>query len=87
MNKNLKGTMIASAVASLFLAAPALAGDDMHGKQQGGVKCMGGNACKGQGACGTADHACAGMNSCKGKGWIMTTTAEECTKKGGTVAK
>ena len=34
------------------------------------VKCMGGNACKGKGACATGDHSCAGQNSCKGKGWI-----------------
>src|SRR5262245_663388 len=30
--------------------------------------CQGKNACKGQGACKTADHTCAGMNACKGQG-------------------
>jgi len=28
-------------------------------------------------------HVCKGMNSCKGKGWVMSTSAEVCTKKGG----
>lgn len=84
MHKGLKGALIASAVAGLFVAGPALADD--HGKEGGGVKCMGANACKGQGACAVkGGHDCAGMNSCKGKGWIKVSSADECTKKGGKV--
>ena len=45
---------------------------------------MGGNECKGKGACGSADHSCAGQNSCKGKGWVMTSEAD-CKAKGGKV--
>ena len=45
---------------------------------------VGGNDCKGKGACGGGGHSCAGENSCKGKGWIMTSEAD-CKAKGGTV--
>ena len=47
------------------------------------IKCAGINECKGQGACGGADHDCAGKNECKGKGWVKVSMAE-CTAKGGT---
>ncbi|HYD49048.1 MAG TPA: hypothetical protein VEB21_11900 [Terriglobales bacterium] len=85
MHKGLKGALLASAVAGLFAASPALAGDD-HGKAGGDVKCQGANACKGQSACGVkGGHDCHGQNSCKGKGWITVSSVEECTKKGGKV--
>lgn len=45
-------------------------------------KCVGGNTCKGQSACQTADSSCAGQNSCKGKGWIKT-DKKSCTGQGG----
>jgi hypothetical protein len=40
---------------------------------------MGANACKGKGACKTANNECKGMNACKGKGYL-TMTKEECAK-------
>lgn len=89
VNKSVRGTLIAAAVAGLFVAGKVVA--DEHATGEGGqgtakVKCMGGNACKGKSACGTAEHSCAGQNACKGKGWIMTTEAE-CKTAGGTVSK
>ena len=30
-------------------------------------------------------HACKGQNSCKGKGFLPTSSAKECTDKGGKV--
>ncbi len=45
-------------------------------------KCVGGNSCKGQSACGSSNNACAGQNSCKGKGWIKT-DAKNCAKNKG----
>ena len=36
--------------------------------QMANHECKGKNACKGTGACKSADHACAGMNACKGQG-------------------
>ncbi len=51
------------------------------------VHCMGINSCKGMGSCKTATNACKGMNSCKGKGIMNTTTAKDCTDKGGTVVQ
>ena len=86
MNKQIKGALIAAAVAGLFMSGQALAAEGEGGAQAAKVKCTGGNECKGKGACGTAEHTCAGQNSCKGKGWIMTSEAD-CKAKGGTVAK
>ena len=86
MNKTASGAMLASLVASLVGCAssqPEPAAPS--GATEGSVKCSGVNSCKGSGACSTADHACAGHNACKGQGWIKTTSAEECTSKGGTV--
>jgi uncharacterized membrane protein len=89
MNKRLTGTMVAMAVAGLFMASSAIAEDAPAkgaeaAKKADQVKCLGVNECKGKGACGGAVHECAGKNECKGKGWIKL-TAEECTAKGGTV--
>jgi hypothetical protein len=82
---SLKNAMIASAVASLFAAAGAHAGEGHAGKQEGKtVKCGGINACKGQGSCSGADNSCKATNSCKGMGWTET-SAKECKAKGGKV--
>ncbi len=83
-----KGALVAVAVAGLFAAQVALAGQEAapaNGKEAK-VKCEGVNACKGKGACGGAGHDCAGMNECKGKGWIELSAAD-CTEKGGTIKK
>src|SRR5688572_32963747 len=70
--KNVKGTMIASAVASLFAfgayAADAKAPAKDTKAAAANVKCTGVNECKGKGACAGAGNACAGKNECKGKG-------------------
>ena len=85
MNRQVKGALIATAVAGLFFTGQAMAAE--AGKEEPAkVKCMGGNDCKGKGACGTAEHSCAGENACKGKGWIMTSEAD-CKAKGGKVEK
>ena len=49
------------------------------------MKCVGGNDCKGKGACGSATTSCAGTNECKGKGWILV-TEKECKDKGNCTA-
>ena len=85
VNKQVKGALIAAAVAGLFMTGQAFAAEG-EGGQPAKVKCMGGNACKGKGACGGADHSCAGQNSCKGKGWIMSSEAD-CKAAGGKVTK
>ena len=93
--KNVKGTMIASAVASLFAfgayAADAKADSKAPAKDSkaaaANVKCTGVNECKGKGACGVAGkHECAGENECKGKGWVQL-SKDECKQKGGTEVK
>ncbi len=73
---------IATAAAALFaaVAVPTVNAEDAKS-----VQCYGINGCKGQSKCATAENACAGQNACKGKGWLPAASAEECTKKGGTV--
>ena len=83
MTRHLKGALIATAVAGLFLTSGAFAADEGGKKAEAKVKCEGINSCKGQGACGGAGHDCAGKNACKGKGWVETSSAAECTAKGG----
>lgn len=79
-----RGMFIATAAAGLILGGTAtILADEKAGGET--VHCSGVNACKGQGACGTAEHSCAGLNACKGKGWVEM-SAEECQKKGGKVA-
>jgi hypothetical protein len=77
-----KGTLVAAAVAGLFIsAAPMVASAKAGGK----VHCQGVNACKGKGGCKSADNACKGQNGCKGKGWTDM-SEKDCKAKGGTVA-
>ncbi|MBN9231138.1 MAG: hypothetical protein J0I93_09820 [Legionella sp.] len=82
MNKvKLTGVALAVSAASMFAVAPAFAADDASTAM---VQCKGGNSCKGQSECKTADNACKGQNSCKGKG-VVKMTKEDCDKAGGTV--
>lgn len=78
------GSLIAAAAAALFLAGPIVTAGTA---QAADVKCVGGNACKGQSVCKTASTQCKGQNACKGKGFTMTKDAAECTKAGGKVEK
>ncbi len=78
---------LAASAAALFasaVATPAFAGDTKDSKS---VKCQGINACKGQSKCATATNACAGQNACKGQGWLLSPSADECMKQGGTIIK
>jgi hypothetical protein len=89
MNKGTKGAILASTVAALFFASVAMAQDSGmaqssgSGAQAANVKCVGANSCKGQSSCKSAQNDCKGQNGCKGKGFVMTSTPEECTQKGG----
>ncbi|MGH7818725.1 MAG: BufA2 family periplasmic bufferin-type metallophore [Candidatus Binatia bacterium] len=81
MKTGIKGALLATAVAGLFLASSAPA-EEAPAAKDAKVKCYGVNACKGHGGCGGAGHACAGQNECKGKGFVET-SAEDCKAKGG----
>ncbi|MCL5272655.1 MAG: hypothetical protein M1486_05040 [Gammaproteobacteria bacterium] len=84
MNKlQLTGAVLAVGAASMFALAPAFAEEATSAPM---VQCQGGNACKGQSTCKTADNACKGQNACKGKG-VVEMTKEDCDKAGGTVAQ
>jgi hypothetical protein len=79
----MNGTMLATSVAIMFLAAPVRAADNPSASGASQVKCLGGNSCKGQSACKTEASSCAGKNSCKGKGWVLMSSAKECQAAGG----
>ena len=68
------GAAVATAAALLFssLAVSAARADEAT------VHCNGVNACKGQSACKSAQHACKGMNSCKGQGFTETKSQADC---------
>ncbi len=85
MNRVARGTVIATAVAGLFMAGavPARAADKAGGDA---VHCAGVNSCKGKGECAGAKHDCGGKNACKGQGW-QEMSAADCKAKGGTVEK
>ena len=90
MKKSAKGAVIASAVAALFLAGAAFAQESGSAPSSSGsqaqnanVKCVGGNACKGQSSCKSAQNDCKGQNACKGKGYVMSASENECKQKGG----
>ena len=81
----MKNAVIASAVASMFLAGGAMAKGKANKKTASVVRCAGINECKGHGACAGADNACKSHNECKGKGWVETASAKDCTAKNGKV--
>jgi uncharacterized membrane protein len=78
---------LAASAAALFATAVASPTFASEGKDSTTVKCMGINACKGQGKCKSATNACAGHNACKGMGWLLSPSADECVKQGGKVIK
>jgi hypothetical protein len=83
MNKRLTGTVLAAAVGAMFLSTPVFAQDSSANSTRANVKCIGGNACKGQSACKGASQTCKGQNGCKGRGFVMTSSAEDCTARRG----
>lgn len=75
-----RSKLLVTALSGLMMVGAAHA-------SEGKVHCMGVNACKGKGACKTAENACKGHNSCKGKGVTEVKSEKECTDKKGTVSK
>lgn len=76
------GASLALAAATLFAAGSFVTVSDAEASKK--IACVGVNACKGHGACKTAENACKGKNACKGHGVSMMSKSK-CTKKGGTV--
>jgi hypothetical protein len=90
MNKTrIAGAMLATAVALAFTGSVVSAEDTPGASASTQIKCVGGNACKGQSACKTATSGsdCKGKNSCKGKGYVITADAKSCEAAGGHVGK
>jgi hypothetical protein len=81
--RKIAGTTLAATAAAMILAGSI--GLSATPASAESVKCMGVNACKGQGSCKTASNSCKGKNSCKAQGWVEQSNAEACTAAGGTV--
>ena len=81
-NKKLVGATLAVAAALTFASVPVTSALAVGASTD--VQCFGINACKGQGSCKGANNACKGQNSCKGKGFVMESSADDCTNAGGT---
>ncbi len=83
-NRKLICATLATAAAITFAAAPMTSA--LAAGTDSGVQCYGINACKGQGACKSANNDCKGQNSCKGQGFVMETSADDCTNAGGSTS-
>ncbi len=81
------GIALASTAILMLASAQSIAADAAAPAADAGVKCIGGNGCKGQAACKTANNSCKGMNACKGQGWVMAASDAACTESGGIVEK
>jgi hypothetical protein len=93
MKRGVRGAFLATTVGLMFMANIAMAQENgsagagsTSSAQTANVKCMGANSCKGLSSCKSAQHDCKGQNACKGQGFIKTSSAQECTQKGGTPA-
>ena len=77
--RKILGLAVAASAAALFMTGCA----DMRGASKSGteakVACNGGNACKGQSECKSANSSCKGQNACKGQGFVSL-TPEACKK-------
>lgn len=76
----ISGAGLAAAALTLALGSASLVQPAAAAGEK--VQCFGVNACKGQGACKTANNECKGQAACKGQGWINA-SAEDCKKWGG----
>ncbi len=81
MNKK-TGSLIASAVAGLFVAGTALTLPAAQAHEVDGGYCKAPNSCKGKGDCGVkGKHDCGGKNSCSGHGWVkLSISKADCGK-------
>ena len=85
MTTKTTGIALATATAAIF-AMGALATAPCYAAE-GGVHCVGANACKGTSECKSAKNDCKGMNACKGQGWVTKASEKECKAAGGSVGK
>jgi hypothetical protein len=81
------GAALATAVALMFVGNAMAADSPSSDASSAQVKCVGGNSCKGQSACKSAQSSCKGQNACKGKGFVMSSNDKECQSAGGKVEK
>lgn len=77
--KKILGLAVAASAAALFITGCANMGSGTNSGTEAKVACNGGNACKGQSECKSANSSCKGQNACKGLGFVSL-TPEACKK-------
>ena len=77
--RKILGLAVAASAAALFMTGCTSMGAASQGGTEAKVACNGGNACKGQSECKSANSSCKGQNACKGQGFVSL-TPEECRK-------
>jgi hypothetical protein len=77
--RKILGMAVAASAAALFITGCASMGSGTSAGTEAKVACNGGNGCKGQSECKTANSSCKGQNACKGQGFVSL-TPEECKK-------
>ncbi|RZA26848.1 MAG: hypothetical protein EOP10_02240 [Proteobacteria bacterium] len=84
MKERAFGSVVASAVAGLFVMSAAHAQDAAApaAGDKPAAYCQN-NSCKGKSACGAHGSSDKGKNSCKGHGFLEAKDAAECKKAGG----
>jgi hypothetical protein len=75
--RKILGMAVAASAAALFITGCTNMGGTSHSGTEAKVACNGGNACKGQSECKSANSSCKGQNACKGQGFVSL-TPEEC---------
>ena len=75
--RKILGMAVAASAAAIFITGCANMGSGSHSGTAAKVACNGGNACKGQSECKSANSSCKGQNACKGQGFVSL-TPEEC---------
>lgn len=83
-SKKLSGAILATAAAAIF-STGMLSTANVHAAEDGKVKCVGTNSCKGSSDCATAENSCKGQNVCGGHGFVFAESAEACEADGGTL--
>ncbi|MBI3529741.1 MAG: hypothetical protein HY067_17460 [Betaproteobacteria bacterium] len=79
--RKILGLAVAASAAALFITGCANMGSG-GGGTEAKVACNGGNSCKGQSECKSANSSCKGQNACKGQGFVSL-TPDECKKATG----
>ena len=81
-SRKILGLAVAASAAALFMTGCSSMGSGSKAGTEATMACNGGNGCKGQSECKSANSSCKGQNACKGQGFVSL-TPDECKKATG----